>query len=374
MKTFSGTSLKNKATIGILTTSEEVVPRGNYILIKDIPKTFDLGYAGYLCTSSKLPLFSRSGIMFPNLGTIKEAEGDIALVMPDGKVCCVWEKASHQNALFLTDSCNARCLMCPQPPQKHDPKHIKNAHKILDYLYGSSQYNICITGGEPTLVKSDFVELLKRCVCEHPEAHIEILTNGQTLSNFEFVKTIASVCTNKVRFCISLHADSDELHDKIVQRKDAFKKTHQGIFNLRRFGISTEIRFVVNKINYKRLSAIPNYIFRTYPFIDHLVIIGLEMTGYALDNEASVWIDPFEYQEEILAFVKEASRRRLPFSIYNHPLCVLPQEAQKFARKSISDWKQSFAADCLSCSKKDYCCGIFTTSESRVSKHINAFE
>jgi len=76
----------------------------------------------------------------------------------------------------------------------------------------------------------------------------------------------------------------------------------------------------------------------------------------------------------MLAFVNEACRRKLTFSIYNHQLCVLPLKAHKFARKSISDWKQNFTPDCLTCSNKDYCCGVFTTSGNRVSKYIKPFK
>jgi His-Xaa-Ser system radical SAM maturase HxsC len=371
MKSFEGTPLREQAVIGILTNSEEVSPRGNYVLVKDYLKFFDLGYAGYICSSEKLPLFSKAGLVVPSLQPFKDASGDIALIMPDGVVSLVWEKNSSSNALFLTEACNANCNMCPQPPKPHDPIHSINAHRVLDLLKTENVPQICLTGGEPTLLGKEFISLLDRCVIEHPESQIEVLTNGQTLANFEVAKSIASVCTPKVRFCVSLHADTEDIHDSIVQTKGAYWRTHKGIFNLARFRISTEIRFVICKSNFERLPTLPDFIFRNYPFINHLAIMGLEMTGYALKNENEVWVDPLDYSQELARFAQEARRRNLPVSIYNHQLCVIPPETRYLARQAISDWKQEYISSCELCMLKKECGGVFTTSGKILSRGIN---
>ena len=59
-------------------------------------------------------------------------------------------------------------------------------------------------------------------------------------------------------------------------------------------------------------------------------------------------------------------------SIYNTPLCVLDNCLWKFARKSISDWKQTNLDECKKCSKLDECCGVFETSKKYTS-NIKAF-
>lgn len=373
MKSFNGTPLKKTSSLGILTTSQEVTPRSNYVLVKKKLGFFDLGYAGYISASPKLPPFSKAGAQLRNLDEIERSGGDIALLTADGSISLIWEKASAHNALFLTEACNARCIMCPQPPRKHDPIHEKNAHKILDLLRTEKLPSICITGGEPTLLGKKFIQLLSRCVVEHPESQIEVLTNGQPLKNFELVKDIAGICTPNVRFCVSLHADTDELHDNIVQRDGAFERTHKALFNLARFGISTEIRFVVSKLNFFRLPALADFIFRTYPFISHLAVMGLEMTGCAAENTEDVWIDPVDYGQELLLFVQEAKRRRLPFSIYNHQLCTTPKEVWPYTRRAISDWKQEYAPECSSCLRKEQCGGVFMTSGTKVSRGISPF-
>lgn len=373
MKSFDGISIKKTSSLGILTCSDEVSPRSNYVLIKKRLGFFDLGYAGYITTCPKLPPFSKIGTQLNELDKVEHAEGDIALLAADGTISIVWEKSSAHNALFLTEACNARCIMCPQPPKEHDPVHAENAHAILDLLRTEKISSICITGGEPTLLGINFIKILKRCVVEHPESQIEVLTNGQSLESFELVKMIANACSPNVRFCVSLHADTDDVHDKIVRKHGAFWRTHKGLFNLARFGINTEIRFVVNKFNVTRLPSLADFIFRTYPFVCHLAVMGLEMTGCAAKNTDEVWIDPLDYERELFLFAQEAKRRRLPFSIYNHQLCTIPKEVWPYTRKAISDWKQEYSPECSGCLHKEQCGGVFSTSGTKVSRGISPF-
>lgn len=373
MKSYKGIAVGKRESIGILTQEQRQSARGNYILVCDSPQLSDLGYAGYICCNSKLPIFAKSGVSFSSLSNFEEEEGNIAFIDSEGTVSIFWDKRSAQNALFLTEACNASCKMCPQPPKKHDPFHAEIAGKILNFLQQDEVNNICITGGEPTLLGKNFVSLLNRCVTEHPDSMVEVLTNGQTLANFDFVKQIAGVATHNVRFCVSLHADLDDLHDGIVRTNGAFHRVHSGLFNLARFGLSTEIRFVVCKDNYGRLPKLPEFFFRTYPFVEHFVIMGLEMTGHAEINAKDVWIDPIDYQTELADFVIEARRRNLPFSLYNYQRCVIPKICWSYARHSISDWKQDYASACGTCREKADCGGVFTTSENRLSRGISPF-
>lgn len=373
MKSYKGAAVGKRESVGILTQEQQQWARGNYILVSDSPKLSDLGYAGYICCNSRLPIFAKSGVNFLSLPHFAKEEGNIAFIDSEGTVSIFWDKQSNHNALFLTEACNASCKMCPQPPKAHDPFHIEVAGKILDLLQQDEVSNICITGGEPTLLGKKFVSLLNRCVTEHPGATIEVLTNGQTLANFDFVKQLAGVATHNVRFCVSLHADVDELHDEIVQTDGAFHRVHSGLFNLARFGLRTEVRFVVCKDNYVRLPKLPEFFFRTYPFVEHFAIMGLEMTGCAEVNAEEVWIDPVDYQVELAGFVIEAIRRSLPFSLYNYQRCIIPEISWPYARHSISDWKQDYISVCGVCKEKDECGGVFTTSGSRLSRGISPF-
>src|SRR4051794_19460393 len=76
-----------------------------------------------------------------------------------------------------------------------------------------------------------------------------------------------------------------------------------------------------------------------------------------LRNKDELWIDPMSYQGELEAAVDTLTARGMNVSLYNLQLCVLRQSLWRFARKSISDWKNIFLPECQSCSKLEQCGG-----------------
>jgi len=100
--------------------------------------------------------------------------------------------------------------------------------------------------------------------------------------------------------------------------------------------------------------------------------MGLELMGYARTNLNGLWIDPVEYQAQVEEAVAELAWARLNVSLYNLPLCLLPKATWKYARQSISDWKNVYLPECDQCAVKDQCAGFFASSESRHSAHIHA--
>ena len=43
-------------------------------------------------------------------------EGDVVSISPQGGINFLYEHNSVHNAVFVTERCNHRCIMCPQPP------------------------------------------------------------------------------------------------------------------------------------------------------------------------------------------------------------------------------------------------------------------
>jgi His-Xaa-Ser system radical SAM maturase HxsC len=196
-----------------------------------------------------------------------------------------------------------------------------------------------------------------------PEAELAILTNAQTLADFHFAHRAATLAGPRTTFCISLHADTADLHNSINGTKDGFKKTVLGIQNLAKLRQRIEVRFVINKLNYQRLVPYSLFIYRNFPFVVHVAFMGLEMTGWAFKNVKEVWIDPPAYREELRLTVMELHRRDIRVSIYNLPLCLIDRRSWRFSRQSISAWKNSYLPLCADCSVKQKCCGVFTTSK-----------
>ena len=100
--------------------------------------------------------------------------------------------------------------------------------------------------------------------------------------------------------------------------------------------------------------------------------MGLENIGYAPRNMTSLWIDPNDYQEELESAVEFLTLRGMKVSIYNHQLCVLRKSLWKFARKSISDWKNIYLDVCKNCGARESCGGFFQWANKLHSAHIHS--
>ena len=303
MLRFNGKAVCSKFSpfIGIITfKNRSLTQRANYIYVTDSnPSHRLIGYRGIISsTIFKDKFYLPEGIFLENASQFF-SEGDIVKIYPDGRVHILWEINSYHNVLFLTEACNCKCLMCPQPPQKHDPQLIKDALKVLDLLKGRKIEDICISGGEPTLVKEEFKSILLRCLSEHPEAQTEILTNGKSFSDSKFADEVSAISGDRAVFCVSLHSDIDEIHDQIVGRKGSYKKTLEGIYNLAANNCSIEIRIVVNKYNYNDLERMSEHLYNYLPFCVHYVFMGMEVHGYARNNFEEINAYPHEYKEQL---------------------------------------------------------------------------
>ncbi len=292
------------------------------------------------------------------------------LIGKDGIITVVWEKKAPINPLLLTEMCDCRCLMCPQPPKAHDRTLTERSKRILSLVKIENTQTICLTGGEPTLLKEEFFDILGIINKKQPKSSVMLLTNGKSFANFEFTKRFVSSRPKDFLTCVSMHSDVDEIHDRIVGVKGSFYKTAMGLQNLARFREKIEIRVVVSRINSHRLESIATFIQRNFPFISHCTFMGMEITGLACDNYETVWIDPYDYREEISRALRVLSRADLSVSIYNVPLCLTEPKSWSFARQSISGWKNDYLPICEGCSVKSRCCGIFTTSGVHQSSHI----
>ena len=99
--------------------------------------------------------------------------------------------------------------------------------------------------------------------------------------------------------------------------------------------------------------------------------MGMEHIGYAPRNMSTLWIDPHDYQDQLEEAVELLSTRGMNVSIYNHQLCVLRESLWKFARKSISDWKNMYIEECDSCGVRNNCGGFFQWPTKLRSRYIH---
>jgi His-Xaa-Ser system radical SAM maturase HxsC len=298
--------------------------------------------------------------------------GDIIHVPGDGRrVAVLWKNSARHNGLLLTEQCDNYCLMCSQPPKERDDSWLfDRARKVISLLPQGARA-LSLTGGEPTLHADALIGLLEHCKRVAPKLSVHLLSNGRRFADPEFTSRYAAVGLADIMVGIPLYAPEPGLHDFIVQAVGAFDETVHGILNLASFGQAVEIRVVVQRHTVPVLLALAKFIVRNTPFVAQVALMGLEMTGLARPNSPLVWADPADYQHELAEAVDTLATAGITTRIYNHQLCVLDRNLWPYAVPSISDWKNDYLDICGTCSVRDACGGVFTTSGNRLSKHLH---
>jgi hypothetical protein len=129
---------------------------------------------------------------------------------------------------------------------------------------------------------------------------------------------------------------------------------------------------VLHAITAPRIVETCAWLARNLPFVDHVALMGLENTGFAIANADQLWIDPVDYQHELAEGVNILAAAHVNVSVYNLQRCVLDQSVWPFAVQSISDWKNGYVEECNRCIEKSRCSGLFTSGRPRKSRGIAA--
>ena len=260
--------------------------------------------------------------------------------------------------------------MCSQPPKDRDDAWLFDRAKETISLLPPSAQSLGLTGGEPTLHADALIDLLEHCRDATPRLQLHLLSNGRRFADVEFAARYAQVGLADIMVGIPVYAPEAGLHDFIVQAQGAFEETIRGILNLASLGQCVEIRIVVQRHTVPILPDLALFIARNLPFVDQVALMGLEMTGLARPNSAEVWIDPADYQRELVDATHILADSHIAAKIYNHQLCVLDKRLWPYSVRSISDWKNDYLGICQQVSKvRDDCGGVFSTSGNRLSEY-----
>ncbi|WP_236984413.1 MULTISPECIES: hypothetical protein [Mycobacterium] len=201
---------------------------------------------------------------------------------------------------------------------------------------------LTFTGGEPLTDWRRFIGLLDLARNVLPDTAVHVLTNGRAFASPEIADAWATVGHPELSAGIPIYAAVDHIHDYVVQARGAFDQTVLGVLQLKDRSQRVEIRVVLHAITAPRLRETCSWNARNLPFVDHVALMGMEHTGFAIANEDTLWIDPVDYQEKLKAGVHILAAAGVSVSIYNLPLCVLDPSVRPFAVQSISDWKNAY--------------------------------
>lgn len=300
-------------------------------------------------------------------------DGDVVAVDPNGFVRALYRRASPHNFILVTEQCNSLCLMCSQPPKAIDDSDRLAEHLRLIDLIDPATAELGITGGEPTLFRDGFLELIARSKERLPSTALHVLTNGRLFFYRRFAGKLGDLAHPDLVLGIPLYSDVDTLHDHIVQAAGAFEETVIGLQHLDRYNVRVEIRVVLHALSVPRLPQLATFIARNFPFACHVALMGLEMFGLVHKHLSELWIDPADYQRQLLAASAILGDAGMNVSIYNHQLCVLDPKLRPLARKSISDWKNVYLPECSGCGMMNECGGFFQSATKIHSAHIRPF-
>jgi His-Xaa-Ser system radical SAM maturase HxsC len=340
--------------------------RGDYIFLTNGEKVAH-GYAA-IFTPQPVPDKGVTAVLCDPQELHRLHDGDIVSVQDDGKINILYESSSDHNTLLVTERCNGSCIMCPQSLVSHEEDKTPFILRIISLIDQKAQV-LGITGGEPTLLGDRLIKIVRECKERLPRTQLALLSNGIRFEDFDYVKELMLVQHPGLIIDIPLHSDTDTEHDKIIGVK-GFYKTIKGLYNLARFNQKIGIRVVIHRLNYKRLPQFAEFLYRNFPFVFHIAFMQMETIGLARENIDRLWIDPYDYNEELCEAVLHLWRRGMNVSIYNAQLCILPRDLWQFARKSISSWKNIYLDECEKCDCREDCGGFFESSLDLHSKYL----
>ena len=213
--------------------------------------------------------------------------------------------------------------MCSQPPKDIDDKWILDEIKSALPLVDKDTCSLLFTGGEPLLDWREFTGLLGICRDELPSTAIHVLSNGRAFKFDEVVTAWAGIRHSNLTVGIPIYSAVDHIHDHVVQARGAFDETVLGVLKLKDKGQRVEIRVVLHALTAPRIVETCKWFARNLAFVDHIALMGLENTGFAIANADELWIDPIDYRSELANAVDLLVSARINVSVYNLQRCIL---------------------------------------------------
>lgn len=275
----------------------------------------------------------------------------------------LYRHSDMHHAIFLTNRCNSYCLMCSQPPTRHDDSWLVSEALQLARYIKRSPSALGFSGGEPLLLGRSLRDVLDAFRFHHPDTLLEVLTNGRLLASQKLAAELLMGSDERIRWLVPLYGHAEFIHDFVVQSPGAFEETLAAILNLQQYAQPIQLRIVLIEPVLKVLPALCGFIARSLPFVQHVALMGCEPIGFALANRDVCEVDLLNWQDEIVASAAILRRGRVPYVFMNTPLCALPEGLWRDVSRSISDWKQVFGPECQVCSVKSDCPGLFAWYE-----------
>jgi His-Xaa-Ser system radical SAM maturase HxsC len=287
----------------------------------------------------------------------QQLDGDVLLIEPGaGSATRIIRATSPHNSLLVTERCDQLCVMCSQPPKK---THVDRFGIFRDAcVLAPQEALIGISGGEPTLYKSELLELVEHVLGVRPDLRFHILSNGQHFDMSD-VERLSQPLYGNVSWGIPLYSADPADHDEIVGKAGAFERLEQSLHVLLLAGSTVELRTVVMLSTVKGLGALARHIAARLSFISSWSIMQLENTGFAKSRWGLLYFDHASDFAPVATALDLAQAHGIQARLFNFPFCTVPANYRHLAPASISDWKRKYAPACEGCRAMNQCSGFF---------------
>lgn len=350
--------------IGSIVKNKNVDDKLYYIQVLDsqFSNLFEPGYLGYIFINW-LPKCNLDNITYAteisNVETL--IDYDVVEFIDNTYIKVLYRDDSDDNFIQVTNQCNSNCIMCPDSNQVRNNNYIPDINKIKRQIQciPDDTKHICITGGEPGILKYDLIEVFKQCKECLPETNFLLLSNGRVFSDINFTNKFVKNIPDNIQIAIPIYASNPTLHDNITRANDSFNEAIAGIKNLLKYNIDIEIRVVVLKLNYKYLNDLAKFISKELSNVKLVNFMALEMSGNAFKNRSEVWVNFDEVKDILYDASITLIKSGITTNLYNFPLCKVDRRLVSIAQKSISDYKIRFKLECKMCKLQQYCGGFF---------------
>jgi len=276
----------------------------------------------------------------------------------------LYKSDCYENIIVVTNQCNSNCVMCPDSIAIRSAREnipLKNIKALIALINKDAKF-ICITGGEPTLLKLGLFEILDECKTNLFHTQFIMLTNGRMFYYRTYAKEFIKHRPDNMIIAIPIHGHVSKLHDSITQSKGSFEQTITGMKMLHDLGENVEIRVVLNKMNYIYLSDIAKLIVKKFPNTLRVNFMAMEMLGNAVVNASKVWIDFDKLQSEVAKSSRLLIESGISTNLYNFPMCYVNESLWSITMNSISENKVRYREECKECRVVSKCGGFFNST------------
>lgn len=213
--------------------------------------------------------------------------------------------------------CQQKCVFCSTAHlRRHRKKTTKEIFSTIKSGRRSGYCNIEFSGGEVTIRNDVFKLIAFAKACGYKE--IGVVSNGMMFSDIEFCKAMTNNGLSYV--LISIHGHTKRVQEKISGVPGSFKKTIEGIKNLKKLKIPTAASTAINRFNFSKLDKIGTMLADLG--VLHWMISDLIPDGAAKDNYRSLAVS---YSDLHRAFKRLKFKRFKRVQFWYFPFCVFPE-------------------------------------------------